>query len=67
MASILDPISIAVYQTASTLLTQQVPNKLAGAVNNVVNAGFDALTQVLTVVQDLTAPSSGSSSPPPGP
>jgi len=56
MASILDPISNVVHDTASTLLNQQVPAKLAGAVNGFISAGFDVVTQVLTVVRDLTAP-----------
>jgi len=56
MATILDPISNAVHDTAATLLDQQVPSKLASAVNSFVSAGFDTLTQVLTVVRDLTAP-----------
>ncbi|HET6183643.1 MAG TPA: hypothetical protein VFA03_08615 [Acetobacteraceae bacterium] len=62
MTTILDPITKAVNDTAATLLDQQVPAKLAGAVNSLVNAGFDSVTQVLTVVRDLTAPS-----PTPGP
>jgi hypothetical protein len=56
MATILDPISNAVHDTATTLINQQVPNKLAGAANSFISAGFDTLTQVLTVVRDLTAP-----------
>jgi hypothetical protein len=56
MATILDPISKAINDTAGTLIDQQVPGKLAGAVNSLVNAGFDTVTQVLTVVRDLTAP-----------
>ena len=64
MATILDPISNAVHDTAATLISQQVPNKLAGAANSFVTAGFDTLTQVLTVVRDLTAPAT---SPTPSP
>ncbi len=56
MATILDPISKAVHDTAATLLDQQVPSKLAGAVNSLISAGFGTLTQVLTVVRDVTAP-----------
>lgn len=58
MATILDPITKAISETAGTLIDQQVPAKLAGAVNSLVSAGFDTVTQVLTVVRDLTAPSS---------
>jgi len=68
MATILDPISTAVHDTAATLLDQQVPSKLAGAVNSLVSAGFDTLTQVLTVVRDLTAPATPPApTPTPGP
>jgi hypothetical protein len=67
MATILDPISSAIHDTASTLISQQVPTKLAGAVNSLVSAGFDTITQVLTVVQNLTAPPPAPPSPPPGP
>ena len=70
MATILDPLSNAVHDTAATLLAQQVPSKLAGAVNSFVGAGFDTLTQVLTVVRDLTAPATPPTptpSPTPGP
>ena len=65
MPTILDPISNAVHDTAATLLDQQVPNKLASAVNSFVSAGFGTLTQVLTVVRDLTAPAAPPTSPPP--
>jgi hypothetical protein len=70
MATILDPISNLVHDTAAMLLTQQVPSKLAGAVNSFVSAGFDTLTQVLTVVSDLTAPATPPAptpTPTPGP
>ena len=40
MATILDPFSNVVHDTAATLLDQQVPTKLAGAVNSFVSAGF---------------------------
>ena len=66
MATILDPISTAVHDTAETLLDQKVPDRLAGAVNRLVGAGFDTVTQVLKVVRDLTAPSA-SPSPTPTP
>lgn len=67
MASILDPIGI-VHTTAATLLDQNVPTKLASAVNGLVSAGFDTLKQVLTVVRDVTAPASSSPpAPSPGP
>lgn len=56
MATILDPFSNVVHDTAAALLNQQVPTKLAGAVNGFVSAGFDTLTKVLTVVRDLTVP-----------
>ena len=55
MASILDPINNLVHGAASTLLDQQVPTKLAGAVNGFISAGFTVVTQVLTVVRDLSA------------
>jgi len=70
MATILDPLSNAVHDTAATLLAQQVPSKLDGAVNSFVGAGFDTLTQVLTLVRDLTAPATPPTptpSPTPGP
>ena len=66
MATILDPISTAVHDAAETLLDQKVPDRLAGAVNSLVSAGFDTVTQVLKVVRDLTAPSA-SPSPTPTP
>ena len=62
MATVLDPITKAVNETAAKLLDQKVPDKLAGAANSLVNAGFGTMTQVLTVVRDLTAPSSTPSS-----
>jgi len=68
MATILDPITNAVHDTAALLLSQQVPSKLASSVNSFISAGFDTLTQVLTVVSDLTAPATPPApSPPPGP
>lgn len=54
--AILDPISNAVHDAAATLLDQQVPTKLAGAVNGFISAGFSVVTQILTVVRDVTAP-----------
>jgi hypothetical protein len=64
MATILDPISNAVHDAAETLLDQKVPDRLAGSVNSLVNAGFNTITEVLKVVRDLTAPSTSSSSTP---
>lgn len=67
MAGILDPISNAVHDAAATLLDQQVPTRLAGAVNSFISAGFDTLTQVLTVVRDVTAPPASPPAPTPTP
>jgi hypothetical protein len=63
MATILDPISKAIHDTAATLLDQQVPTKFANAVSGLVTAGFDVVGNVLTIVRDLTAPAAP---PPPG-
>lgn len=63
MATILDPLTTTVHDTAAALIDQQIPTKLATAVNGFVTAGFGIVGDVLTIVRDLTAPST----PTPGP
>lgn len=62
MASILDPVTNAVHDTAKALLDNQIPTKLAGFVNDTVTSGFGIVGDVLQIVVDLTAPAT-----PPGP
>jgi len=63
VATILDPITNTIHDTAAALIDERVPDKIAGAVNGFVTAGFGVITDVLTIVRDLTA----SSPAPPGP
>ena len=56
MATILDSIGKLVHGTATSLIDNQVPDKLADAINTAIKAGFDAIRDSLKVVQDLTKP-----------
>jgi len=56
MATILDAIGKLVHGTATSLIDNQVPDKLADAINTAIKSGFDAIRDSLKVVQDLTKP-----------
>ena len=56
MASILDSVGKLVHGTVSSLIDNQVTDKLADTINTAVKSGFDVIKDSLKVVQDLTKP-----------
>jgi hypothetical protein len=56
MATILDSIGKLVHGTATSLIDNQVTDKLADAINTAVKSGFDVIKDTLKVVQDMTKP-----------
>lgn len=56
MASILDPVTNVVHDTAKALLDNQIPTKFAGLVNDAVTSGFGIVGDMLQIVVNLTAP-----------
>ncbi len=65
MATILGPFDSLIYNTANSLISNQIPAKTATAVNGVVSAWFNLVGDLLGVVSEVTKPASHS--PPPGP
>jgi hypothetical protein len=56
MATILDSVGKLVHGTATTILDNQITDKLSDAINTAVKSGFDVIRDSLKVVQDLTKP-----------
>jgi hypothetical protein len=56
MATILDSVGKLVHGTATSILDNQITDKLSDAINTAVKSGFDVIRDSLKVVQDLTKP-----------
>ncbi|HWA46560.1 MAG TPA: hypothetical protein VHA10_25300 [Hypericibacter adhaerens] len=56
MASILDSVGKLVHGAATSLIDNQVPDKLADVIGTAVKSGFDVITDSLKVIQDITKP-----------
>jgi hypothetical protein len=56
MATILDSVGKLVHGTATSILDNQITDKLSDALNTAVKSGFDVIRDSLKVVQDLTKP-----------
>jgi hypothetical protein len=56
MATILDSVGTLVHGTATSILDNQITDKLSDAINTAVKSGFDVIRDSLKVVQDLTKP-----------
>lgn len=56
MASLTGSIGKLIYGTATALIDNEVPAKVSSAITTAVSAGFGTLTDVLKVVQEMSAP-----------
>jgi hypothetical protein len=56
MASILSPITTLIHDTAAALVDKQIPDKVATTINGFVTSGFQVVSDLLSVVSEVTKP-----------
>lgn len=56
MATIFSSLRKLVHDTAAGLVEDQIPTKIADAVNSLVTSGSGIITDLLRIVRDLSSP-----------
>jgi hypothetical protein len=64
MATIIGSFKGLIHDTAAGLVDNQIPTKFGTAISDLVTSSFEIVTDVLKVVQDVTAPEAAQPGPP---